>query len=212
MPAPSSTPSATITRDGRRPRQRRRRARPGDRPRPSRPARSSSSTGGRRAPTTSAAWSRRSALERPRRGACTADAASLPTSLPGRVDAVVARGFGPPAETLRAAAPLLVGGGLLVVSEPPRPTRGPLAGDADAAARSASSAIGAATTPRVACFRRVDVSRGTRGVSADPRSGAVPRETSASTAMVLDPSVPGAPGCASGPARSAVPDRKTRPR
>lgn len=34
-------------------------------------------------------------------------------------DAVVARGFGPPASTAGAAVPLLLPGGLLVVSEPP---------------------------------------------------------------------------------------------
>ncbi len=37
----------------------------------------------------------------------------------GRFDAVVARGFGPPAVTAECAAPLLATGGLLVVSEPP---------------------------------------------------------------------------------------------
>lgn len=36
-----------------------------------------------------------------------------------RFDVVVARGFGPPAVTAECAAPLLVPGGLLVVSEPP---------------------------------------------------------------------------------------------
>jgi hypothetical protein len=36
----------------------------------------------------------------------------------------VARGFGPPAATLRAASPLLRDGGLVVVSEPPRPEPG----------------------------------------------------------------------------------------
>lgn len=37
----------------------------------------------------------------------------------GRFDAVVARGFGPPATTLECAAPLLRAGGRVVVSEPP---------------------------------------------------------------------------------------------
>lgn len=37
----------------------------------------------------------------------------------GRVDAVTARSFGPPATTAECAAPLLRIGGLLVVSEPP---------------------------------------------------------------------------------------------
>lgn len=40
-------------------------------------------------------------------------------SLRGTADAVVARGFGPPATTAECAAPLLRLGGLLVVSEPP---------------------------------------------------------------------------------------------
>src|SRR5690606_30672486 len=35
------------------------------------------------------------------------------------VDAVVARGFGPPEATAAAAVPLLASGGVLVVSEPP---------------------------------------------------------------------------------------------
>jgi 16S rRNA (guanine527-N7)-methyltransferase len=40
----------------------------------------------------------------------------------GFADAVVARGFGPPAETLRRATPLLVQSGLVVISEPPEPS------------------------------------------------------------------------------------------
>lgn len=40
-------------------------------------------------------------------------------------DVVVARGFGPPAVTLECAAPLLVDGGRIVVSEPPVPRRWP---------------------------------------------------------------------------------------
>jgi 16S rRNA (guanine527-N7)-methyltransferase len=39
-----------------------------------------------------------------------------------RFQAVVARGFGPPAVTAECAAPLLSVGGLLIVSEPPEPT------------------------------------------------------------------------------------------
>lgn len=51
---------------------------------------------------------------------------------PGSVDAVVARGFGPPLVTAAAAAPLLTPDGLLIVSEPPEPDQarwptGPLA-------------------------------------------------------------------------------------
>lgn len=40
-------------------------------------------------------------------------------------DAVVARGFGPPATTLECATPLVVDGGRIVVSEPPIPRRWP---------------------------------------------------------------------------------------
>lgn len=47
------------------------------------------------------------------------DARALPASFGERADAVVARGFGPPSETLTRSAPLLVVGGLVVVSEPP---------------------------------------------------------------------------------------------
>lgn len=52
------------------------------------------------------------------------DAATLGRNRPGAADAVVARGFGPPAATLRAARPLLKDDGLVVVSEPPRCERG----------------------------------------------------------------------------------------
>jgi 16S rRNA (guanine527-N7)-methyltransferase len=47
-----------------------------------------------------------------------------------RIDAVVARGFGPPAEVAECAAPFLRIGGQLVVSEPPAssPDRWPVAG------------------------------------------------------------------------------------
>jgi 16S rRNA (guanine527-N7)-methyltransferase len=49
------------------------------------------------------------------------DAAAAP---PGIAEAVVARGFGSPASTLRAATPLLRPCGLVVVSEPPPDGRG----------------------------------------------------------------------------------------
>jgi 16S rRNA (guanine527-N7)-methyltransferase len=47
------------------------------------------------------------------------DAAAVRELLPAPADAVVARGFGPPEATLRAARPLLRPGGLIVVSQPP---------------------------------------------------------------------------------------------
>jgi 16S rRNA (guanine527-N7)-methyltransferase len=47
------------------------------------------------------------------------DAAAVPDRLPAPADAVVARGFGAPGVTLRAAVRLLRPGGLIVVSEPP---------------------------------------------------------------------------------------------
>jgi 16S rRNA (guanine527-N7)-methyltransferase len=50
----------------------------------------------------------------------TLDATALPRA---SADAVVARGFGPPPSTLRAATPLLRAGGLVVVSEPPPDTQ-----------------------------------------------------------------------------------------
>lgn len=49
----------------------------------------------------------------------------------GRFDAVVARGFGPPAITLECAAPLLVADGRIVVSEPPTRRRWPAEGLAE---------------------------------------------------------------------------------
>jgi len=49
----------------------------------------------------------------------TTEAEHVADLLGDRVDAVVARGFGSPVATLRAAAPLLRPGGRLVVSEPP---------------------------------------------------------------------------------------------
>ena len=42
-----------------------------------------------------------------------------------RFDVVVARGFGPPATTVECGAPLLVSGGVLVISEPPGGRRWP---------------------------------------------------------------------------------------
>jgi 16S rRNA (guanine527-N7)-methyltransferase len=51
------------------------------------------------------------------------DAAEVRTHLPLPADAAVARGFGPPGATLRAAGALLVPGGLIVVSEPPATDR-----------------------------------------------------------------------------------------
>lgn len=53
------------------------------------------------------------------------------SELRGTADAVLARGFGPPAVTAECGAPLLRVGGLLVVSEPPvGPERWPEAGTA----------------------------------------------------------------------------------
>ena len=49
----------------------------------------------------------------------TAEARQLPGLLGDPVDAVVARGFGPPSVVIDAALPILAIGGLLVVSEPP---------------------------------------------------------------------------------------------
>lgn len=48
-----------------------------------------------------------------------AEVAGRDQGLRGRFTLVVARGFGPPAVTAECAAPFLVPGGLLVVSEPP---------------------------------------------------------------------------------------------
>lgn len=49
----------------------------------------------------------------------TADIAALGPAWSSRVEAVVARGFGPPVSTLRSALPLIVPTGIVVVSEPP---------------------------------------------------------------------------------------------
>lgn len=48
-----------------------------------------------------------------------ADAVTVARSRSASFDAVVARGFGPPDETLAIAARLCVGGGRIVISEPP---------------------------------------------------------------------------------------------
>jgi 16S rRNA (guanine527-N7)-methyltransferase len=81
------------------------------------------------------------------------DAAAVPQHLPSPADAVVARGFGPPAVTLRAAAPLLRAGGLIVVSEPPKADR------AERWPAPVLVAVGVVAVPhpdrRVAVFRRV---------------------------------------------------------
>ncbi len=74
------------------------------------------------------------------------------------VDAVTARGFGPPATTLRAATRLVRSGGVVVVSEPPVPSaeRWP----SDLLYRLGLSRI-ANDDRRVAVFRRCDVPRET---------------------------------------------------
>ena len=121
---------------------------------------SCSSTGAPRAPITSAASSGASvssdrvdgAHGRRRR------AADDPA---GPVDAVVARGFGPPAETLpsgRSPARRRWPDGRQRAAA----ARRPAAGRTASCATSASRAI-AHDDRRVACFRRLDVSRGTRG-------------------------------------------------
>ncbi len=60
---------------------------------------------------------------------------ALDLTLPSPADAVVARGFGPPAATARAAGRVLRDGGLLVVSEPPGARADRWAGVAGFAAR-----------------------------------------------------------------------------
>jgi 16S rRNA (guanine527-N7)-methyltransferase len=50
----------------------------------------------------------------------TAEARALPRLFGEHADAVVARGFGSPRAVVAAAAPILVDGGLLLVSEPPQ--------------------------------------------------------------------------------------------
>jgi 16S rRNA (guanine527-N7)-methyltransferase len=81
------------------------------------------------------------------------DAAAVADRLPAPADAVVARGFGAPAATLRAALRLLRPGGLIVVSEPPAGEPG------DRWPPPLLVAIGVVTVPhpdrRVAVFRAV---------------------------------------------------------
>lgn len=85
-----------------------------------------------------------------------ADAAHLVLAAPA--DAIVARGFGAPAKTIRRAVPLLAPDGLIVVSEPPEHTD-------DRWPTELLVRLGLDRIPhedrRVACFRRSDVSRGT---------------------------------------------------
>ncbi|MGB5755516.1 MAG: RsmG family class I SAM-dependent methyltransferase [Acidimicrobiales bacterium] len=64
-------------------------------------------------------------------------------------DAVVARGFGPPAVTLECGAPLLKDGGRLVVSEPPVARRWPVEAVASIGLRQIDA------EPGVAVFERV---------------------------------------------------------
>lgn len=73
-----------------------------------------------------------------------ADAERVAVEVP--FDAVVARGFGPPASTLRAAVRFVAPGGLIVVSEPPSGDRWPPALLADLAVTRRPS------DSRVACF------------------------------------------------------------
>jgi 16S rRNA (guanine527-N7)-methyltransferase len=80
----------------------------------------------------------------------TVDAAAAPHAI---ADAVVARGFGPPASTLRAATPLLRPGGVVVVSEPPEPAH-------DRWPPALLAGVGLVAVAhhdrRVAVFRRID--------------------------------------------------------
>jgi 16S rRNA (guanine527-N7)-methyltransferase len=82
----------------------------------------------------------------------TIDATELGSLRPRAADAVVGRGFGPPATTLRIAAPLLRDGGLLVISEPPTSSL-------DRWPAPVLAALGLAAVPhsdrRVAVFRRL---------------------------------------------------------
>ena len=59
-------------------------------------------------------WADRAEVRRAR-----AEEAGRDSTLRGRADLVVSRGFGPPPVVAECAAPLLAAGGLLVVSEPP---------------------------------------------------------------------------------------------
>jgi 16S rRNA (guanine527-N7)-methyltransferase len=84
------------------------------------------------------------------------EAAAARDRLVSPADAVVARAFGPPVDTLRAAGPLLRLGGLLVVSEPPpneRPSRWSPALLAEVEVLGLVAV--AHDDPRVAVFRRV---------------------------------------------------------
>jgi 16S rRNA (guanine527-N7)-methyltransferase len=65
-------------------------------------------------------------------------------------EAVVARGFGPPASTLECAAPLVAPNGVIVISEPPTPRRWPDGPLAELALRQLES------EPSVAVFARAD--------------------------------------------------------
>jgi 16S rRNA (guanine527-N7)-methyltransferase len=72
-----------------------------------------------------------------------------------RFDAVVARGFGPPATTLECATGLVRPGGLVVISEPPRRRRWPAGPLAELALAEATVAgPGPSPTPGVAVFVR----------------------------------------------------------
>jgi 16S rRNA (guanine527-N7)-methyltransferase len=79
-----------------------------------------------------------------------AEVAGRDVSRRGRLDVVVARGFGPPAVVAECAAPLLAVGGRAVVSEPPggAPGRWPAAG-----LGLVGMAVGPAVTGRRAAFQ-----------------------------------------------------------
>jgi 16S rRNA (guanine527-N7)-methyltransferase len=87
----------------------------------------------------------------------TVDATTLAARRAGRADAVVARSFAAPASTLRAAAPLVRSGGLIVVSEPPRP-------EPERWPHELVGGLGLVETPqsdrRVAVFRRAGAGQG----------------------------------------------------
>ncbi len=84
-----------------------------------------------------------------------------------RFDAVVARGFGPPATTLECATPLLVAGGRVVVSEPPRPRRWPADGLAMLGLSQVRSEAGLAVFERVGPLPD-DVPRSTKQIQRTP--------------------------------------------
>lgn len=85
----------------------------------------------------------------------------------GSFDAVVARGFGPPAWTVECAAPLLRPGGLCVISEPPDLRDWPVAALAEVGLR-----VVAGGPPGVAVF-----AQGDRAPSRYPRRAAEQRRT-----------------------------------